>query len=273
MSKKLVLSSLVMTAIAVVALFGVLNFSKAYAQSPTATPAAPSDDQKSPKPPDFDGRRGGKMGYSQQNLATALGIDLAEIQAAYESANTEALKQAVEKGLITQAQADAITARGLSNGPIGGLKFFGVNAQDSSIDYNALFAKALGITTDQLAAAHQIAFTTAVDNAVIAGTLTEEQADLIKGREALAADSAFQTAMQSAFEAAVKQAVTNGVITQAQADAILQAQQDQPGPGFFGPGGDFGGRHDFGHDGFRGVPPDNNGSDNTTAPTPTNPDL
>jgi len=54
-------------------------------------------------------------GFSQQELATALGIDLPTLQAAYKSANTEALKEAVSKGLITQQQADQITARALTN--------------------------------------------------------------------------------------------------------------------------------------------------------------
>jgi hypothetical protein len=268
MSKKIVLPSLLVATIAVVALFGVLNFNKAYAQTPTATPAAPSTEQQQANPKVFGDRRGGRLGISQQDLATALGIDLVKLQDAYVSANTEALKQAVADGLITQAQADAITARGLSNGPIGGFEHFLGQNQTSTIDYNALLAKALGITTDQLTAARQKAFNTAVDNAVQAGTLTQAQADLIKGREALAADSKFQSSMQSAFQAAVQQAVTGGVITQAQADAILQAQQNQTGRGFFGFGEGFEGRHGRDHGGFWGVPPANNGTNNDVDPTP-----
>jgi hypothetical protein len=268
MSKKVILPSLLVAVVAVAVLFGVLNFSKAYAQAPTATPAAPSTDQKQGKPGFPGGGRGGdRMGYSQQDLATALGIDLTKLQAAYTSANTEALKQAVAQGLITQAQADAITARGLSNGPIGDFgHMFGLdNSQTSSIDDNALLAKALGITSDQLTAAKQKAFNTAVDAAVTAGTLTQAQADLIKGRQALAGNTKFQSAMQSAYAAAVKQAVTDGVITQAQADALIQAQQNQSGRDFFGFDKGFdGGPH--GRGGMRGAPgTDNNG---TAAPTP-----
>ncbi len=271
MSKKLVLPSLLVAVLAVVALLGVLRFSPAYAQSPTATPSAPGSSAQSG--PLFGGRHGGKggVGYTQQDLATALGIDLTKLQAAYTSANTEYLKEAVAKGLITQAQADAITARGLSNGPIGGRKpFFGPNAQTTSaIDYNTLLAKALGISTGQLTAAYQKAFNTAVDNAVKAGTLTQAQADRFKGREALAGNSKFQSSMQAAFQAAVQQAVTDGVITQAQADVILQAQQNAPGRGFFGFGKGFEGPRGFGRGGFRGAPGSSGGTNNNAAPTPS----
>ena len=157
MSKKLVLPSLAVAVIAVVTLFGVLNFSKAYAQTPTETPTTiatetTTTDEVITTSQDVVGKpHGGKVSYSQQDLADALGMDLTKLQAAYESANTEALKQAVEQGLITQAQADEITARGLSNGPIGGFKhLFSVDDANSSIDYNALLAEALGISTDQL---------------------------------------------------------------------------------------------------------------------------
>ena len=105
MSKKLVLPSLAVAVIAVVTLFGVLNFSKANAQTPTETPTTTTETTSTNldlnEVRDIDGPHGGKVGYSQQNLADALGIDLIELQAAYETANTEALKLAVEQGLIT----------------------------------------------------------------------------------------------------------------------------------------------------------------------------
>ena len=277
MSKKIVLPSLAVAVIAVVTLFGVLNYNKAYAQTPIETPTTAATevvtdtttttDQVVPTTQDVDGKpHGGKVSYSQQHLADALGIDLAKLQAAYESANTEALKLAVEQGLITQAQADEITARGLSNGPIGGYKhLFSVDVANSGIDYNALLAKALGITTDQLSAAYQAAFTTAVNNAVTAGTLTQAQADLMIGRAALAADATFQSSIQSAYEAALQQAVTDGVITQAQADALLQAQQSQSGRNLFDFGGGFGGRH--GHGGFRDGSADTDSAKEGTVPT------
>ncbi|MGD0006426.1 MAG: hypothetical protein ABSE06_19620, partial [Anaerolineaceae bacterium] len=81
---------------------------------------------------------------------------------------------------------------------------------------------------------------------VKAGTITQAQADLEKGRNALSNNAKFQASLQSAYEAAVKQAVTDGVITQAQADQILK---DQSGKGF--PGG-FGGLGGFGAQGLGG---------------------
>jgi hypothetical protein len=211
---------------------GAVAYYNVSAQAPTPAPTTPAN-----------GPRGGfPGGYSQQDLATALGIDVTKLQAAYAAANTEALKEAVSKGLITQAQSDQITARGINNRPVGGFGRPGT----SGIAYNTLLANALGISTDQLQAAYTQAFNTNLDNAVKAGTITQAQADLEKGRNALSNNAKFQASLQSAYEAAVKQAVTDGVITQAQADQILK---DQSGKGF--PGG-FGGLGVFGAQGLGG---------------------
>ncbi len=215
---------------------GALVYNNVLAQATTPTPAVPGQAQ-----PGLGKGPGMRGGYSEQDLATALGIDLTKLQAAYKAANTEALKEAVSLGLITQAQADQITARGIDNRPLGGF-FFGQQGS-SSINYNALLANALGISTDQLQAAYTKAFNTSLDNAVKAGTITQAQADLEKGRYALGNDAKFQASLKSAFEAAVKQAVTDGVISQAQADQILKAESNAGAPGFLG-----------GFDGFRGGP-------------------
>jgi hypothetical protein len=177
----------------------------------------------------------GNNGTQDQALATALGIDLTKLQAAYTTATDEALKQAVTSGLITQAQADQIKANG---GRFEGLGRF---ANASTIDYNALLAKALGITTDQLQAAKQKAYVAEIDSAVTAGTLTQAQADLMKARYALSNSTKFQSAMKTAYEAALKQAVSDGLITQAQADQIL-ADQKGIGLGGMHGGPEMGGR-------------------------------
>lgn len=178
--------------------------------------------------PQGDGRCGPGWSVSDEYLADALGISVEELNTAYQKANESALKQAVEKGLITQAQADEIKSKGrafpFGRGWIGWLS-------QKGIDYQALLAEALGITVEKLQAAYQQAFNARIDQAVADGRLTEEQAELLKGRYALQASPDFKAAMQSAFEAAVKQAVSNGVITQAQADLILK---NTPGWGFFG---------------------------------------
>ena len=91
----------------------------------------------------------------------------------------------------------------------------------NGVDYQSYLAEALGITVEELQAARSEAFIANINQAVADGSITQERADLILGRYALAQDSTFQSAMQTAFEAAVNQAVASGVITQAQADQIL----------------------------------------------------
>ena len=204
-----------------------------------STPASPAT------PGLRDGMQGG---VSQQELATALGIDLPTLQAAYKSANTEALKEAVSKGLITQQQADQITARGLDQRPIGGFGKSGANG----IDYNSLLANALGITVEKLQAATQQAFKTNLDDAVKNGKMTQDQVDLIEGQRALYSSFKFTSAMQSAFSAAVNQAVTVGTITQAQADQILKSETGKSPMGGFGGPGMLGGSHNFGRPGMSG---------------------
>ena len=225
---------------------GALVFSNVLAQAPAPTPNTPGGQAQPGK--GLKGLGGPGGGYSEQDLATALGIDVTKLQAAYKAANAEALKEAVSKGLITQAQADQITARGIDNRPLGG---FGLTA-NSGIDYNALLANALGITTGQLQSAYTQALNTNLDNAVKAGTITQAQADLEKGRYALSNDAKFQASLQSAYQAAVKQAVTDGVITQAQADQLLQSQTGNGLPNGFGGLGGFGGPRGLGPHGFGG---------------------
>jgi len=222
-----------------------------------------------PPGPGMGGERFGKGpgGYSDEDLATVLGISVDELTAAYQTANEAALGQAVEAGLITQAQADEMKSQdsaipfGMGRG--GWLK-------DSDIDFDALLADALGITVDELKAAYTQAFYAQIDQAVTDGTLTQEQADLMKGQTALYADANFQSAIKSAYESAVAQAVAEGVITQSQADQIL-ANSDTMGfggmPGFGGPRG-FGGFEGDGGRGHHGGPGDNTSID-PNAPTST----
>jgi hypothetical protein len=203
-----------------------------------------------------DGVRGpgGPGGVADEDLANALGITTDELTAAYQAATAEALKQAVEQGLITQAQADEITASGRAF-PFGGRG--GGWLAESDIDFDALLADALGITTEELQAARQEANDARLEQAVTDGQLTQEQVDLMKGQQALYADQDFLDAMQTAFQAAVQDAVERGVITQAQADLILANSANAKGlpgmrmPGMDGPGG----RHGGGRGGFeRGAP-------------------
>lgn len=234
--------------------FGAITYRSVYAQATTPTPAAPSTTDPAPVLP--DGERGLRAGATAQDLADALGIDLADLQAAEQVASQAALDQAVAQGLITQEQADRL----LANGRVLRLRKIGAA---NGIDYEALLADALGITSEELQAAKQTALTTAIDRAVAAGTLTQEQADRMKGSSALFSNGAFQSSMTAAFEQAVAQAVSSGVITQAQADQILAQRESK---GFFGRGG-------FGLGGFDGRQPGHRGGgrggfDDGTIPTP-----
>jgi hypothetical protein len=212
------------------------------AQTPTPTPGTPgSATTTEPAGPGKERHGGERVGVSDAELAKALGITEEQLTAAYETASAEALKEAVAKGLITQEQADQMSANGKR-------LLFRLNRPGSSetIDSDALLAKALNITTEQLESARQEALNASLDAALQDGTLTQEQVDRMKGMQALANDDTFQSGLTAAFEEQINAAVSRGAITQAQADAILAAQS-QKGSFFgrgFGPGFD-------GH-GFRG---------------------
>jgi hypothetical protein len=270
MKRKVLISMLAVSVLAIAAVSGVLLY-----RTVSAAAATPN-----PLPGDQTGRggpgRGFDGGVSNEQLASALGITVDQLTAAYQKANDAALVQAVADGLITQAQADQLKTNGEAF-PFGG-RWMGWLKQQG-VDYDALLAQALGITTDQLQAAYTKAADARIDQAVTDGKLTQEQADLMKAQRALFVNQSFKSAIQAAFEAAVKQAVTGGVITQAQADLILQAASQKGdgmsgpfmgGPFMGGPGGD--GR---GHGGFGGGPafgqpgsgPDNGGQPANPAPS------
>jgi polyhydroxyalkanoate synthesis regulator phasin len=252
MKKTLAVLSVGVLAIAVV--FGVFAYRTANAQ--VTTPDEPAGNtplgqefiqteppeggpaELGPGRPGFG--KGPKGVYNNEDLANALGITVDELNAAQQEAYQAALDQAVQAGLITQAQADDLAAKG-SAFPFGGR--WGGWLEQKGIDYETLLADALGITVDELQAAYAQAFNARIDQAVSNGNLSQEQADLIKGEYALRTSENFRSAMQSAFESAVSQAVSEGVITQAQADLILERRNNMGFGGFDGPlGGGFG-RH------------------------------
>jgi len=189
----------------------------------------------------------GTGGYTDQDLANALGITAADLNAAYENAKTAAIDQALEKGLITQAQADQLKSNRAAF-PFG--DWWGGWMTQNGIEFDALLAQALGITPEKLQAAQTQAFEARIDQAVADGNLSQEQANLMKGQHALFSNEGFRTSMQNSYKAAVQKAVTEGVITQAQADAILLEKGSMNFPGFPGPDG-WGGERGIGrHGGF-----------------------
>jgi SOS response regulatory protein OraA/RecX len=202
---------------------------------PQATSAAPAEGRGVP---------GAMVGQDDAFLAEALGITVEKLNEAQQAAHKAALAEAVEKGLITQAQADGL----LSGDRFAGRGILMLRGGPGEIDRQALLAKALGITVEKLEAAVQTAAEARLAQAVSDGKLTQEQADLMKAGRAL------QNYIEEKgfFASAVEQAVKDGVITQDQADAILK----NTGPGMrgFGKGGfdlrggfdRFGGRGGFG---------------------------
>lgn len=256
MNRKLLVSTLVLGALVVATIIGLVAYRSASAAAPTNPQLwSNTTDLKGP-----DGRGGPGHGFeggtSNEELATALGISVDDLTAAYQKANEAALAQAVEKDLITQTQADEIKAND-SAFPFGN-RWSGWLSQNG-IDFDALLADALGISVDKLQAAYTQAENARIDQAVADGKMTQEQADLMKAHRALMTNEKYQTAIQAAYEAAIQQAVKDGVITQAQADLLLKEGLNaglgsQPGPkGMGGPGGG-GGHHGKSDDGNSNLP-------------------
>lgn len=235
MQKLKIVGLLTAGVLALAAIFGAATVGKVYAQvaTPDAGTAATTTTGRLAR--GMEGRGGGhgeRMGGMEDTyLADALGITTDELRAAEEAAKTKALAQAVDAGLLTQEEADALASRA---GHVPGGRGW---MNDGSIDFDALLAEELGISTADLQTAKQTAMQARLDQAVADGELTAEEADLIQARQALMSNETFQASMQAAYESGVQQAVEDGVITQAQADQIL-AQPFGKGGGM----GHFGGR-------------------------------
>jgi hypothetical protein len=222
--------------------FGAMAYQNAFAANLTTRLPTIASTGLTMKRSAGNGIRGG---YTNEDLANALGITVDALNTAYQEAYTAELKQAVSNGLITQTQADELTTRG-STFPFGN-RWDGWLAQNG-IDFDTYLAQALGISTDELKAAYQAADYASIDQQVTDGTITQDQANLMKGEYALFNNSAFQSSMQSAFTSAVNDAVTAGVITQTQADQILGQSNNRLifGAGIMGgPGGPHGRGGDF----------------------------
>jgi hypothetical protein len=213
---------------------------------------------------------------------------------------------------VTPAPADETTteegvwAERPFRGHRGSFGFFG-DRGGLNIDRQSLLAEALGISVEELEAAQESARSAALQQAIEAGLITQEEADLMAAgqllrsvidRDAIMAQvlgvtveelqaaktagtmqelveasgltqAEIMTALQEAHAAAIAQAVADGLITQEQADAL------QSGPGFGGMRGGHRGHGGMGGPGGRGfngdcpmTTPDNSG---TSAPiTPAN---
>jgi hypothetical protein len=257
MQHKKTIIILVLGALAVATTFGAIAYQSVFAATPTTTSTGTTSTSRQ-LGPCWSGEKGPNGGYTNQQLADALGITVDALNTAYQNAYAAALKDAVSQDLITQAQADQLATNGTVF-PFGN-HWDGWLTQNG-IDFNTYLADALGISVDTLKAAHQTAYNANIDQQVTDGNLPQTQADLMKGEYALYNDSTFQSSMKSAYTSAVNAAVTSGVITQAQADQILSNSSNMFIPGIGGWGGR-GGPHGHGGGGFM---PDKN-SIPSTAP-------
>lgn len=198
--------------------------------------------------------RGSHLMVDDEALAAALGITVDELDAAEDAARTAMIDQAVADGLLTEEEATTLKAEGSLR---RGARF--------GYDWNEYLAAALGITVDELNAAELTAYQAEVAAAVEAGTLTQEQADLLLARQAaqnyLDTDALNET-VRAAYADALTQAVAAGDITQAQADALLAQLETQTfnfgfgGHGGHGHGGGHGGRGGFGLETLPDATPD-----------------
>ena len=158
----------------------------------------------------------------------------------------------------------------------------GSGLRDMAGDYQTYLADALGITAEELTAAHEKAQAAMVAQAIEDGLITQEQDDL------MAAHRAFGQYMTDAetqsVTDALSAAVEAGAITQEQADLLTETMSQggrggmlggmlggmmERGSRMFGnrDGGMFnhgGGRGDFHHRGMPGMPWDDSESESTT---------
>jgi hypothetical protein len=198
--------------------------------TPTVGVAAPDFQQRGRGAP--NGPLGERVDQSAA-LADALGITAEELQAAQTEAQIAAIDQLVADDLLTATQADALkTQLESGEGRMGNLgRGFG-HLGDSNIDFDALLADALDITVADLDAARTQVFDDQLAQAVTDGSLTQEEADLMQARRALADYMAPR--LEAAYADTLAAAVSDGIITQEQADALVA--QGSRGLRGFGPG-------------------------------------
>lgn len=150
-------------------------------------------------------------------LADALGITVDKLHQAQQQANANAIQQALDQGMITQAQADQMWA---------------ANTLRGYLDHDTLLAEALGISVESLRTGQS-------QGKTLTDFLNEQNLDAATARQNLL----------SAREKAIQQAISDGVITQDQVDQ-MQNRGFKYFEGGFGPGPDGPGGGHFGRGGF-----------------------
>ncbi len=120
-------------------------------------------------------------------LADALGISAEALDAARETAQQAAIDAALEEGIITQEQLDLRDAQQALKDVIDSkalmASVLGVSVEELEAALEAGTAQELvdatGLTTEELRAAMEQAYTDAVNQAVADGVITAEQAELV----------------------------------------------------------------------------------------------
>jgi len=167
-----------------------------------------------------------------ETLAEVLGIDVETLQDAYETAQEMALEQARIDGKITQEQVDAMEEKDFAEGRRRGFQ---------GMADGEYLAEALGITDEELQAAHQEVQQIMLDQALKDGEISQEEYENFKLQQDLA--PYFEQARQTAFQTAIDQALEDSVITDEQAESMLNGEMPfGKGPADRGPGmGGYGG--------------------------------
>jgi hypothetical protein len=215
---KLIWTIPVISALVIAGAIGILAFSSSFAADGDQAQENGTD-QPLPWKGYFWGKRGpthgGRFGFGtgfdyDAFLAEELGVTVEELQTARQAAHDAALDEAVAEGLLTEEQADLISAG---------------NALRLYLDPQDLLRQALGIDAEELEAARAA-------GQPLHGLFEDLEPEEIR------------EAMQAAYQDALQQAVEDGIITDSQAEQLQE--KGFPGgfpsrrpPGFHGRGGFF----------------------------------
>lgn len=178
MKNKLLISLLAISLLAVGAFAGSRTVSSVFAQTSAPSDPVEVNTEDATVPFGFGYRNGYAYGAGNgpedPALAAKLGLTVEELYKAHETAFDLAVAQALADGLITQEQADQLTTTGWG-------QLFNLIGRDAlnKIDRDALLAQALGISKESLVQARLEVRTEALNAAVAAGRLTQEQAEFM----------------------------------------------------------------------------------------------